>query len=113
MRSLKTIEKKYQQKRKHKFFVWVIACLIFVFSFSAQAMPKTAADLPQYTQVTVGHDDTLWAIANRVNALYYDNTLNVKQIITHLQSTNSLRSVVIHEGQVLKVATNLEDEHSK
>lgn len=109
MSSLKTIEKKYQHKRKHKFFIWVIACLIFVFSFSAQAMPKSAADLPQYTQVTVGQDDTLWAIANRVNALYYDNELNVKQLIVHLQNTNELRSVVIHEGQVLKVSTNLEN----
>lgn len=111
MSSLKTIEKRYQKKRKNKFFIWVIACLIFVFTFSAQAMPKTAADLPQYTEVTVAHDDTLWAIANRVNELYYHDQMNIKQLIEHMQTTNNLRSVVIHEGQVLKVATNLEDEH--
>lgn len=74
-------------------------------------MPKTAADLPHYTEVTVASDDTLWAIANRVNEMYYHNELNVKQIIEHLQNTNHLRSVVIHEGQTLKVATNLENEH--
>ncbi len=107
MTKLQLIELKHKEKRRHKFVVWIIASLLIMLSLSTYATPKTAGDLDTYVTVTVSTGDTLWEIADHVNQLYYENQLNLNDLVEHLKSVNHLRSVVIQEGQELKVSTNI------
>jgi LysM repeat protein len=107
MTTIKRIEQKHNQKRRNRFLIWIMALSIVILSLSAQADPKTEQDLIQYATLTVTAGDTIWGLAEDVNQMYYQNEMNMRDLVTHIQDTNDLNSVVIIEGQTLKVATNL------
>lgn len=110
MTTIQRIERKYNQKRRSRFLVWIIAVAILVLGISAQASPKTQEDIIAYTTLTVSAGDTIWELAEDVNLLYYENQLDMHDLVKHIRDVNGLNSVVIIEGQTLKVATNLSNE---
>lgn len=107
MTSIQRIEQKHNQKRRSRFLVWIIAVAVIVLTISAQAAPKTEQDLVQFTTLTVSEGDTIWELAEDINRIYYENTYSMHDLVKHIRDTNHLNSVVIIEGQTLKVATNL------
>lgn len=107
MTRIEKIEQKYKRRRNRKWIIWIIASFIITLNLSAQASPKTAADLDRYVSVTVTPGDTLWEIAEDVNALYYQNTMDPRKIVEHMTEVNQIQSVVIQEGQTLKVSMSL------
>lgn len=109
MTTIKRIEQKHNQKRKSRFIIWVIVALVILLSIQAQAAPKTEIDIQQYTILTVSAGDTIWELAEDVNRLYYQNQLDLHDLVKHIREVNHLNSVVIREGQTLKVATNFEE----
>lgn len=108
MTTIQRIEQKHNKKRRSRFLIWIMALSIVILSLSAQASPKSEADVIQYTTLTVSAGDTLWELAQDVNKMYYQNELNIRELVAHMRETNNLNSVVIIEGQTLKVATNLD-----
>lgn len=107
MTTIQRIEQKHNEKRRSRFLIWIMTLSIVILSLSAQASPKSEQDIIQYTTLTVSAGDTLWELAEDVNQMYYQNELNIRELVTHMRETNNLNSVVIIEGQTLKVATNL------
>lgn len=110
MTRIEKIEQKYKRRRTYRFIVWIIASLLITVTLTAQASPKTAADLERYVTVTVSPGDTLWEIAENVNERYYQNQLDPRKIVNHMTELNDIHSVVIHEGQHLKVSVTLSNK---
>ncbi len=108
MTTIQRIEQKHNKKRRTRFLIWIMTLSVVILSLSAQAAPKSEKDVIQYTTLTVSAGDTIWGLAADINELYYQNELSMRALVNHIKEVNELKSVVIIEGQTLKVAINLE-----
>lgn len=107
MTTIQRIEQKHNKKRRTRFLIWIMTLSLVILSLSAQAAPKSEKDMVQYTTLTVSAGDTIWGIAADINHIYYQNEFSMHSLVNHIKEVNELNSVVIIEGQTLKVATNL------
>lgn len=54
-------------------------------------------------QMTVGNGDTLWQIASNVNAEYYQDRKDPRELVYEISSYNQLDSAMIYPGQELEI----------
>lgn len=97
------VTRRHAQKNGRIFFVIVALIIVgyvlgimttLAFSSQSYAEPKT------YTNEVVGHDDTLWAIAER----HCDQSTNIQKFIHEIAETNKLdNNCSLTPGQTLLI----------
>lgn len=75
----------------------LIACNSFIVSASSKTKPQT---YKYYTEVRIGHNDTLWGIANEYITDDYDS---VNSYINEVLNINSMLTEDVHYGQRIVV----------
>lgn len=100
------------RKKTHKSnrIIIVTVCLIaiiLIFGSKSAANGNTNSDIRVYTSWEVQNGDTLWDIAVQINSEFYNGNANVRELVQHIKTENSIHSVVIQPGEILKIATDL------
>lgn len=75
--------------------------VVFVMSliFTALSSPELKADKTEYERYTVKGGDTVWDIAD----LYYDNSVDIRDMIHLIEDVNGISDSRIYCGDVLLV----------
>lgn len=89
-----------RQRRARTYKALAVLLLVVLFMFVAprvvEMMSHTSA--PVVATYTVGHGDTLWAIAEQ-----YNQGGDVRDAITAIKRANHLTSATVHPGQELVI----------